>query len=63
MSDSPLLQIADLSVRRGSRDVVRRVSLAVDASERVALVGPNAAGKSTLLSAIAGLLKPSSGEI
>ncbi len=63
MSDSPLLQIADLSVPRGSRDVVRRVSLRVDASERVALVGPNAAGKSTLLSAIAGLLKPSNGEI
>jgi len=63
MSDSPLLHIANLSVRRGSRDVVRRVSLAVDASERVALVGPNAAGKSTLLSAIAGLLKPSNGEI
>ena len=63
MSDSHLLHIADLSVRRGARDVVRRVSLGVNASERVALVGPNAAGKSTLLSAIAGLLEPSEGEI
>ena len=63
MSDSHILHIADLSVRRGSRDVVRHVSLTVDASERVALVGPNAAGKSTLLSAIAGLLPPSAGQI
>ena len=63
MSDPHLLDIADLSVRRGSRDVVRRVWMNVSASERVALVGPNAAGKSTLLSAIAGLLPPSGGEI
>jgi len=63
MSDPHLLEIADLSVRRGSRDVVRRVSLNVDAAERVALVGPNAAGKSTLLSAVAGLLPPSRGDI
>ncbi len=63
MSDSHLLAIADLSVRRGSRDVVRHVSMSVNASERVALVGPNAAGKSTLLSAIAGILPPSGGEI
>lgn len=63
MSDPRLLQVADLSVRRGTRDVVRHVSLSVDASERVALVGPNAAGKSTLLSALAGLLAPSGGGI
>jgi iron complex transport system ATP-binding protein len=63
MSGAHLLEIADLSVRRGIRDVVRHVSLNVDASERVALVGPNAAGKSTLLSAVAGLLPLSSGDI
>jgi iron complex transport system ATP-binding protein len=39
------------------------VSLQVRATERVALVGPNAAGKSTLLSAIAGLLPVSAGVI
>jgi len=58
-----LLEISNVSVRRGARDVVQQVSLTVNASERVALVGPNAAGKSTLLSAIAGLLKPSQGHI
>ena len=63
MSDPHLLALLDLSLRRGSREVVRHVSMSVDASERVALVGPNAAGKSTLLSAIAGLLPPSGGGI
>ena len=63
MSEPRLLELGDVSVRRGSRDVVRRISLSVSASERVALVGPNAAGKSTLLSAIAGLLPAPGGEI
>jgi iron complex transport system ATP-binding protein len=63
MSDPHLLEVADVLVRRASRDVVRRVSLTVNASERVALVGPNAAGKSTLLSAIAGLLPLAGGDI
>ncbi len=63
MTSNHLLEISNLSVRRGARDVVQQVTLSVNASERVALVGPNAAGKSTLLSAIAGLLKPSQGKI
>ena len=63
MSDPCLLEVADVSIRRGARDVVRQVALSVNASERVALVGPNAAGKSTLLSGIAGLLPLSAGVI
>ncbi len=63
MSGSHLLEVSNLSVRRGTRDVVQQVSLTVNTSERIALVGPNAAGKSTLLSAIARLLKPSQGTI
>jgi iron complex transport system ATP-binding protein len=63
MTDTHLLEVSNLNVARGARDVVQQVSLTVNASERVALVGPNAAGKSTLLSAIAGLLRPSQGSI
>ncbi len=63
MSEPHLVDIADITLRRGLRDVVRHVSLSVSASERLALVGPNAAGKSTLLSAIAGLLPVASGDI
>ncbi len=63
MSVPYLLEIADLSVRRGARTVLHGVSLNIGPSERVALVGPNAAGKSTLLAAVAGLLKPLAGSI
>ncbi len=63
MTDPHLVDASGLTVRRGPRDVVQHVSLRVDTSERVALVGPNAAGKSTLLSALAGLLPVSGGDI
>ena len=63
MTDVFIVEVAHLSVRRGQREVVRDVSLKVAAGERVALVGPNAAGKSTLLSSLAGLLPDVVGDI
>lgn len=63
MSERPILEAVNIDVRRGSRDVARNVSIRVSPSERIALVGPNAAGKSTLLSAVAGLLPLSAGEV
>jgi iron complex transport system ATP-binding protein len=49
------------SVRYGSTDVLKSVSLTMYAGEFIAIAGPNGAGKSTLLSLLAGLLAPSSG--
>lgn len=63
MSTPRLLEISGLTVRRGPREAVRAVSLRVAPGERVALVGPNAAGKSTLLGAVAGLLPAAAGGI
>ena len=51
-----LLEVADLSVALGKREVLARVSLAADVGEFVAVVGPNGSGKTTLLRAIAGLI-------
>jgi len=57
-----LLIARDVSVRRGSREIVRAVSLQARAGELLAVVGPNGAGKSSLLKALAGLW-PAQGEI
>lgn len=58
-----MLELRDLSVSYGSIRAVRGASLTVKDGEIVALIGANGAGKSTILQAISGLLKPSGGEI
>jgi NitT/TauT family transport system ATP-binding protein len=44
-------------------EVLRDISLSSENSERISIVGPSGVGKSTLLRAIAGLLRPSSGAV
>jgi branched-chain amino acid transport system ATP-binding protein len=58
-----LLKVENLNVSYGDVQVLFHISLDVDAKEIVSIVGANAAGKSTLLRSISGLLKGSSGSI
>ena len=58
-----LLEARDLVVDRGRSRVLRGASLALHAGDALALVGPNAAGKSTLLRTMAGLLTASAGGV
>ena len=51
-----MLEASDLVVARGGAAILHGVSVALRAGEAVALVGPNAAGKSTLVRTLAGLL-------
>jgi iron complex transport system ATP-binding protein len=44
-----LFEFRDVTVLRGGREVLHRLSLCVEDGEHVAIVGPNGAGKSTLL--------------
>ena len=59
----PILQVDRLSHSFGERDVLRNLSLSIDAGESVALLGANGSGKSTLLRLVAGLLTPTAGQI
>ena len=60
---SVVLEARGLSANRGTRPVLHDVSLAIHEGAAVALVGPNAAGKSTLVRALAGLLSATAGEV
>ncbi len=51
------------AVRYGPVEALKGVSLSVDRGETVALLGANGAGKTILLRAISGLVKPQSGTI
>jgi branched-chain amino acid transport system ATP-binding protein len=57
------LHLEALTVQRGGRPVVRDVSLEIPPAQVTALLGANGAGKSTMVLAVAGLLRPSSGRI
>jgi tungstate transport system ATP-binding protein len=58
-----LLEVRDLVVTRGGREVLRIDRLAVADREILAVVGPNGAGKSTLLLALASLVRPTRGHL
>ncbi len=60
---SALLEIAGLSVRYDSRDVLRALSLEVARGEIVALMGPSGVGKTTALRAVAALQRFDAGRI
>lgn len=57
------LELQDVHKNFGKTEIIRGVSLAVQAGERVAVIGPNGAGKSTLFNLISGRFGPSSGQI
>ncbi len=59
-----VLAVQDLVAGYSSEvDILKGVSIRVDAREIVTVVGPNGAGKSTLMKAVFGLLAPKSGQI
>jgi D-xylose transport system ATP-binding protein len=63
MSDTPLLELRNLTKSFGSVQALSGVDMEVRSGEVMALVGDNGAGKSTLIKCIAGTHTADSGEI
>ncbi|MFF5113523.1 ABC-F family ATP-binding cassette domain-containing protein [Streptosporangium sp. NPDC000509] len=61
--DSAHVRATNVTVTRGSRRVLNNVSVTVSARSRIAVVGENGRGKTTLLHVLAGLITPDEGTV
>lgn len=59
----PLLAVQDLRVSYGRVEAVRDVSFVAAAGSLVTLVGANGAGKTSVINAVSGMLRPAGGTI
>ena len=58
-----MISIDGLTVEFGAKPLFKDVSFVINERDRIALVGKNGAGKSTMLKILCGLLKPSGGSV
>lgn len=58
-----LIQMRGLYKRFGDGNVVKGIDLSIEEGEIFGLIGPDGAGKSTLIRMLAGILEPTEGEI
>ena len=63
MTLQPLFSLRDISFGFMSRAVLQRINFDLYPGERVALIGANGVGKTTLLHLMVGLYRPSSGSL
>ncbi|MAY68467.1 MAG: glycosyl transferase family 1 [Rhodospirillaceae bacterium] len=59
----PLIAMDEVSVGYGDEPVLKNLDLRIDMDDRIALIGANGNGKSTLIKMLADRLKPLSGKI
>jgi zinc transport system ATP-binding protein len=59
----PLAEVRDVTFGYGREVVLDHVNLTIESHDFLAVIGPNGGGKTTLLKAILGLVRPWSGEV
>ncbi len=59
----PIVDVRDLTRTFHTQTVLQRITLSVEAGEIFGLIGPDAAGKTTLLRILAGVLTPTAGAV
>ncbi|TNV70813.1 hypothetical protein FGO68_gene13787 [Halteria grandinella] len=63
MSGQTVLELRDVSVRRGQRTILGPLNFSITAGERWVVLGPNGAGKSTLIQILATRTFPTTGTV
>ncbi|MEC7193216.1 MAG: metal ABC transporter ATP-binding protein [SAR324 cluster bacterium] len=59
----PIVELQNLSITYGNRQIVEKLNLSIQKNEVSGLLGPNGAGKSTLLKGVIGTLVPMEGSL
>ena len=59
----PVLAVRDLVVERGGVPIVRGAGFELGAGEVLAILGPNGSGKTSLLEAVSGIVRPAEGSV
>jgi branched-chain amino acid transport system ATP-binding protein len=62
-SETPVLDVRDLSVSFGGVHALSGVSLSVYQGDLMAIIGPNGAGKTSLFNCMSGVYRPTSGSV
>jgi osmoprotectant transport system ATP-binding protein len=60
---SAIVEFREASYRIGAREILRRLTLAIEPGETLVLLGRSGSGKTTALKMVNGLLLPSGGEV
>lgn len=63
MKENEAIRLENVTLRYGPHEIVREANLTVKPGETKIVLGPSGVGKSTILKAVLGLLKPAAGRI
>lgn len=62
-SNSPLIEVSELSVQFGAQPVLRGIELSIPRGQTLSVIGESGCGKTVLLKTIIGLVRPTSGYV
>lgn len=62
-SKDPIIQLEDISLTKNNKEILKDINLDIYQGDKINIVGDNGAGKTSLVSVMAGITRPSSGKV